>query len=516
MEPLASPDGGHKQPIARPIARLAGVEKTYPGVRALKGVDFDVLAGEVHCLVGENGAGKSTLMRVLTGAVQPDAGRIEIDGAVTVLDPASAIRHGIGIVYQELDLIPAMSIAENIFLGHEPMKGGGVIDFAALTQRTAEFLASLDLALSPATKVRDLSPAHQQMVQIAKALSHKNRLLILDEPTASLTSKEVEHLFVLIRKLRAQGLGIVYISHRLEEVLALGDRITVFRDGNHIVTRPVAGMTQPDIIKAMVGRSLDDQFPKSERHPSEELLSVKGLTRKGEFHDVSFSLRKGEVLAIAGIIGAGRSELLETIFGIRKADSGTITIDGKVAAIHSPRDAIRLGLGLVPEERRESGLVLGRSVGDNLIFAMVDRLGSLMQLQHGPIRQTVDKFIKDLSIKTPSGKVLAGSLSGGNQQKIVIGKWLAAGVKILLLDEPTRGVDVNAKAEIYRLIDELVQAGVGIVVVSSELPEVLGISDRVIVLSHGAMTATLETASTGQEEIMHYAVASAPALEAAQ
>ena len=511
MEPRTSPDGGHKQPIAR----LAGVEKTYPGVRALKGVDFDVFAGEIHCLVGENGAGKSTLMKVLTGAIQPDAGRIEIDGAESTLDPASAIRHGIGIVYQELDLIPAMSIAENIFLGHEPLKGAALIDFPALTRGTSEILASLDLDLPPSIKVRDLSPAHQQMVQIAKALSHKNRVLILDEPTASLTAKEVEHLFVLLRRLRAQGLGIVYISHRLEEVLALGDRITVFRDGSHIITRAVAGLTQSDIIKAMVGRSLDDQFPKSARHAAEELLSVKGLTRKGEFRDISFSLRKGEVLGIAGIIGAGRSELLETIFGIRRADAGTMSIDGKVVSIHSPRDAIKLGLGLVPEERRESGLVLGRSVADNLIFAMIDRLGSMMQLQHGAVRQTVDRYIRELSIKTPSGKVLAGSLSGGNQQKIVIGKWLAAGIKVLLLDEPTRGVDVNAKAEIYKLIDGLVQAGVGVIVVSSELPEVLGISDRVIVLSHGEMTATLETSRTSQEEIMQYAVASGPRATAA-
>ena len=504
MEPRTSRAGGH----GHPIARLAGVEKSYPGVRALKGVDFDVFGGEIHCLVCENGAGKSTLMRVLTGAVRPDAGRIEIDGVATSLDPASAIGHGIGIVYQELDLIPAMSIAENVFLGHEPMKGRAVIDFKALMQETRALLAGLDLNLPPETKVRDLSPAHRQMVQIAKAMSHRNRILILDEPTASLTAKEAEHLFVLLRRLRAQGLGIVYISHRLEEVLALGDRVTVFRDGSHIVTRAIDGLTQADIIGAMVGRPLDDQFPRSARQASQELLRVDGLTRAGEFRDISFTLRKGEVLAIAGIIGAGRSELLETIFGIRKADSGTVAIEGKAATIRSPRDAIRLGFGLVPEERRESGLVLGRSVGDNLILAMVDRLGRMMQLRHGAIRRTVDRFIMDLSIKTPSGRVLAGSLSGGNQQKIVIGKWLAAGVKILLLDEPTRGVDVNAKAEIYRLIDALVQSGVGIVVVSSELPEVLGISDRIIVLSHGEMTATLETARTGQEEIMRHAVAS--------
>lgn len=344
------------------------------------------------------------------------------------------------------------------------------------------------------------------MVQIAKAMSHENRILILDEPTASLTSKEVEHLFVLLRKLRRQGLGLVYISHRLEEVLALGDRMTVFRDGSHIMTRPVAGLTQADIIEAMVGRPLGEQFPRSSRAQSGEIMVVEDLTREGEFYDVSFTLRRGEVLAIAGIIGAGRSELLETIFGIRHAHRGKVSVDGVHTAFSSPREAIKHGLGLVPEERRESGLVLGRSVADNLIYPTVDRLGSVVRLKHSEIRATVDKYIRSLGIKTPSGRVLAGSLSGGNQQKIVIGKWLAAGIKVLLLDEPTRGVDVNAKAEIYRLIDGLAQSGVGVLVVSSELPEVLGISDRVIVLSQGHQTAMLETAKTSQVEIMKYAI----------
>ncbi len=496
----------HRSVQPQPIARLTGVEKTYPGVKALKGVDFEIYGGEIHCLVGENGAGKSTLMRVLTGAVKPDAGKIEIDGNTVVLDPASAISHGIGIVYQELDLIPAMSVAENIFLGHEPLTKAGLIDWTELRRGAAKLLSSFDLDIDPDTLVRDLAPAQQQMVQIAKAMSHENRILILDEPTASLTSKEVEHLFVLLRKLRRQGLGLVYISHRLEEVLALGDRMTVFRDGSHIMTRPVAGLTQADIIEAMVGRPLGEQFPRSSRAQSGEIMVVEDLTREGEFYDVSFTLRRGEVLAIAGIIGAGRSELLETIFGIRHAHRGKVSVDGVHTAFSSPREAIKHGLGLVPEERRESGLVLGRSVADNLIYPTVDRLGSVVRLKHSEIRATVDKYIRSLGIKTPSGRVLAGSLSGGNQQKIVIGKWLAAGIKVLLLDEPTRGVDVNAKAEIYRLIDELAQSGVGVLVVSSELPEVLGISDRVIVLSQGHQTAMLETAKTSQVEIMKYAI----------
>jgi ABC-type sugar transport system ATPase subunit len=384
-----------------------------------------------------------------------------------------------------------------------------------LNQRAAALLANFDLDVAPSTLVRSLAPAQQQLVQIAKALSHDNRILILDEPTASLTDNEVEHLFVLLRRLRLQGIGLVYISHRLEEVLALGDRLTVFRDGSNVMTAPVAGMTQPDIIKAMVGRPLSDQFPRSSRSRAGEALSVENLSRKGEFNDVSFTVMQGEVLAIAGIIGAGRSELLETIFGIRRPDSGRILLQGQPTTMSSPRAAIRNGLGLVPEERRESGLVLGRSVGENLTYPLVDRLGSVLHLKHARTREIVERFIKSLSIKTPSGKARAGGLSGGNQQKIVIGKWLAAGIKVLLLDEPTRGVDVNAKAEIYRLIDELAQSGVAVIVASSELPEVLGISDRVLVLAQGHQTAMLETARTSQVEIMQYAVASRPASDAA-
>jgi len=493
----------------QPIARLVGVEKSYPGVKALKGADFEIFGGEIHCLVGENGAGKSTLMRILTGAVQPDSGTIEIDGKPVSLDPASAISYGIGIVYQELDLIPAMSVAENIFLGHEPLKRMGVIDRAELNRRAAELLANFDLYITPSTLVRELAPALQQLVQIAKALSHDNRILVLDEPTASLTENEVRRLFALLHRLRKQGIALVYISHRLEEVEELGDRLTVFRDGSNVVTAPVSAMTQSDIIKAMVGRPLGDHFQRSQRSTAVEALSVEHLSRKDEFEDVSFKVMRGEVLAIAGIIGAGRTELLETLFGIRLPDRGRMLLEGRPVCIDSPRAAIRHGLGLVPEERRESGIVVGRSVGENLIYPIIDRLkDSYSHLKHAQIRKTVDHLIRSLSIKTPSSKAKAGGLSGGNQQKIVIGKWLAAGIKVLLLDEPTRGVDVNAKAEIYRLIDELAQSGVAVIVASSELPEVLGISDRVLVLAQGCQVAMLETANTSQVEVMQYALAS--------
>ncbi|WP_084931118.1 sugar ABC transporter ATP-binding protein [Pantoea rwandensis] len=492
----------------QPLARLEGIKKSYPGVKALSGIDFDLLSGEIHCLVGENGAGKSTLMRVLTGATQPDSGTIYIDEKPTVLDAKTRLDHGIGIVWQELDLIPAMSVAENIYIGHEPMLSLGRIDHQILRQNTQKLLSNFDLDVSPDTRVDRLAPAQQQLVQIAKALSHNNRILILDEPTASLTNNEVANLFDLLRKLRQQGLGIVYISHRLEELTAIGDRLTVLRDGHFILTAQVASLSHNDIIKAMVGRPLAEQFPRGSRKTQAIGLEVKELGRHGEFEEISFSVNQGEVLAIAGIIGAGRSELLETLFGLRKADKGSISINGVAVNIRHPRDAVRLGLGLVPEERRESGLILNRAINDNLIYPIINRLGNILHFSRSQMRAVSDRLIKQLSIKAPSGQALAGSLSGGNQQKIVIGKWLAAGVKVLLLDEPTRGVDVNAKAEIYRLIDELAQTGVTVVVVSSELPEVLGISDRVLVIAQGRQTALLTTANTSQEEIMAFAVAS--------
>lgn len=495
------------QPLIQPMARLEGITKRYPGVNALSGINFDLLPSEIHCLVGENGAGKSTLMRVLTGATQPDSGTIYIDGKPTVLDAKTRLDHGIGIVWQELDLIPAMSVAENIYLGHEPLLSMGRINHEELRENTQKLLSHFDLNVSPDTRVDRLAPAQQQLVQIAKALSHNNRILILDEPTASLTNNEVANLFVLLRKLRQQGLGIVYISHRLEELTALGDRLTVLRDGHYILTDAIASLSHSDIIKAMVGRPLAEQFPRGSRRTEAVGLAVQGLTRHGEFEDISFNVNKGEVLAIAGIIGAGRSELLETLFGLRKPDKGSVSIEGQVVNIRHPRDAVRFGLGLVPEERRDSGLILNRAINDNLIYPIINRLGSILHFSRGKMRAVSDQFIQQLSIKAPSGEVLAGSLSGGNQQKIVIGKWLAAGVKVLLLDEPTRGVDVNAKAEIYRLIDELAQTGVTVVVVSSELPEVLGISDRILVIAQGRQTALLTTANTSQEEIMSFAVA---------
>jgi ABC-type sugar transport system ATPase subunit len=492
-----------------PLVRLTGISKGYPGVQALKGVDLDIRAGEIHCLVGENGAGKSTLMRVLAGATTPDAGTIEIQGKTyDKLDPASGLSLGIGVIYQEIDLIPAMSVAENIFLGAEPRRNG-LLDRATLYDRARDVLSNFDVDISPNALVRDLGPASRQLVQIARSLSHEHRILVLDEPTASLTDNEVEHLIALLLRFREAGMGLVYISHRLEEVLRIGDRVTVLRDGQHVVTRPIAGLTQHDLIAAMVGRNLTGPVKAASPPGGAEALRVTALTRHGEFEDVSFAVREGEVLGLGGLVGAGRSELLESLFGARTADSGSITISGRDVRITCPEDAIRAGVGLVPEERRASGVLLNRSVADNLCLPVIDRLGSVAGLDFRRMRALVSEQIANLSIKTPSPDALAGQLSGGNQQKIVIGKWLAAKVRILLLDEPTRGVDINAKGEIYRLIAELAKSGAAIVMASSELPELLAVTDRILVLAKGRQTAMLDTAKTNEADVLRHAFAEA-------
>jgi ABC-type sugar transport system ATPase subunit len=491
------------------LASLRGIGKSYPGVHALKSVDFEVTAGQIHCLVGENGAGKSTLMRILSGAERPDTGTIEIEGhKFGAIDPSVGLALGVGVIYQELDLVPAMSVAENIFLGNEPVRRMGVLNSAEMEQRARRLLGYFDLGIEPRTLVRDLGPAEQQLVQIARTLSREDtiRILVLDEPTAALTPNEVDRLFDLLRRFRSRGLGIVYISHRLEEVRQIGDRVTVLRDGAVVLTAEIAGVTNDEIITAMAGRALLHEVLRSTGTFAEVAFALEGLSRDGEFEDVSFSVRRGEVLALAGLVGAGRTEVLETIFGIRRPDRGRILVNGRQVDLHSPHDAIKHGMGLVPEDRRGSGLILGRSVLENLIYPILDRLSSLVRVDGRRANEVADKYVRDLQIRTPSSSAVVGKLSGGNQQKVVVGKWLAAESRILLLDEPTRGVDVNAKAEIHRLIRDLANRGVAIVVASSELPEVLAISDRILVLARGHQAALLETGKTNQVEVMRYAV----------
>lgn len=489
---------------SRLLVRMSGISKAYPGVQALDHVDFDLRPGEIHCLVGENGAGKSTLMRILSGAERPDHGTIVIAGKeYEALNPVLGYALGIATIYQETDLVMPLSVALNIFLGHEP---SALIHHPKLNRKARKLMGDFGLEIRPQTLVRLLSPANQQLVQIVKALSRDSRVLILDEPSAKLAENEIEHLFALLRRFKEQGLGIVYISHHLDEVLKIGDRVTVLRDGLHVATQSAGGMTESQLIELMVGRSLGEQFSKVSSVRDEIVLSVKDLAVKGQFEGISFELRKGEILGIAGLVGAGRTELLLCLFGATRPSRGHISLDGKRIRLHSPADAVRHGIGLVPEERRASGLILDRSVAHNISFPILNRISRATFVSFRRMYEITQDFVCRLNVRTPSPHQRVRTLSGGNQQKVVLSKWLAAGVRILLLDEPTRGIDVGAKAEIYRLINQLASEGVSIIMVSSELPEVLGMSDRVLVMAKGRVAKELITNETSQVEIMKYAV----------
>ncbi len=506
-------DRGEKLPMTndeRVVVKMQGISKRFPGVLALNDVDFTVERGQVHALVGENGAGKSTLMKILSGVYQPDQGQIFILGEEVVLRNArDALNKGISTIYQELLLCPNLRVAENIFLGREPIRG----PFLQRTQLLDECRRELEhigfTDLDPQARISDLTVAQRQMVEIAKALVLDNPVIIMDEPTSSLTYAEVDRLFHVIRELRSRDKAVVFISHRLEEVLEIADYVTVLRDGELVGSRPIHEVTHAELVKMMVDRDLADSL--AQRYIGDRgqvLLETRNLTRRGFFENVSFSLHRSEVLGFAGLMGAGRTDLMRAIFGIDPIDSGEILIEGKVANIRSPQDAIRLGLGMSTEDRKDDGLFPDLTVRENMTMAYLG-LGPLTQLfglvRRAREREVANTYVTNLAIRTPSIGTPMVSLSGGNQQKVILSRWLMTQPKILVLDEPTRGIDVGAKAEIHRLIRQLATEGHGVIVVSSELPELLAVSDHIVVMREGYVTAQLVTSETTQEEIMAYA-----------
>jgi ABC-type sugar transport system ATPase subunit len=492
-----------KPHVVKPALRVEGIVKTFPAVRALDGVSFDVLPGEVHALLGENGAGKSTLMKTLAGMHQPDEGRIFVeDREVTLPNPIAAKQAGIMLIHQELSLAEDLTVAENVFLGELPTKRFGFVDWKTLHDNTAAILKRLNCTFSPETRVRDLSIAKQQMVEIARALTVEAKAVIFDEPTASLTDQEKTVLFDIIRDLTAQGVGIVYISHRMEEIFHLSDRISVLRDGAYRGTVKTWETNEEEITRLMIGRSLGD-LAKSKAGPrGDVVLEVRGLSCAPLFEDVNFSLHAGEVLGLYGLVGAGRTEIAETIFGLRTPSAGEIMLDGEPVAISSPTDAIAKGLALVPESRKEQGLVLGMNCRDNITLPRIDNLTRAGFLNAAAELEVYDKYAERLSIKSPSWRQIVGNLSGGNQQKIVIGKWLAIAPRVLIVDEPTRGIDVGSKAEIQDLIRELAATGYAVLVISSEMPEILRVSDRILALYHGRVIEEFTAEAVTEESLV--------------
>jgi ribose transport system ATP-binding protein len=488
---------------------MSGIRKEFPGVIALDGVDLDVRPGEVHVLLGENGAGKSTLMKILSGALQKDAGRVWVDDVETqIAGPRHARELGIGIIYQELTLIPELSAPENIYLGREPRRLG-VVNRSLMASDALRILEELGAQVPIAVPVRTLSLAQRQLIEIAKALSLEPRILIMDEPTSALTVTETRNLFSTIRRLTSRGVAIIYISHRLDEILEIGDRVTVLRDGHNVSTHVVKNADRRELVRLMANRELDENISRETRPPGEELLRVDGLGRSNVLSDVSFSVHAGEIVGIAGLLGAGRTELARAIFGADRADTGSIYVRGKRQDIRSPRDAVRLGIGFVTEDRKLQGLVLGRSVRDNIVLPVIRRLSRLGVVRSRDERALAESKVGDLRIRTPSMEQLTLHLSGGNQQKVVLAKWLACNVDVLFLDEPTRGIDVGAKQEIYALIDKLAAAGMGIVLISSELPEIVGLSDRVLVMRGGRIAAEFDRANATQERLLACAMGAA-------
>jgi ribose transport system ATP-binding protein len=483
---------------------MRGITKRFPGVVALEEVDFELEKGEVHVLLGENGAGKSTLVKMLSGAYRPDEGEILLDGEPASISSATDAQElGISTIYQEFNLVPQLTVAENVFLGRQPRRFG-FVDRRKMREEARKLLERMKVRVDPEALISDLGVAQRQMVEIAKALSLNARILIMDEPTASLSGQEVERLFEIVRGLKQEEVAMIFISHHLEEVAEIGDRVTVLRDGK-VVDRVPASTEHSELVRMMVGRSVEAQFPRRRPEIGEILLEVKNLTREGVLEDVSFSLRAGEVVGMAGIVGAGRTELARAIFGADPVDSGEVWVEERRMERGDPREAKRRGMGLVTEDRQGQGIVPPLSVAENLGLASLERNTSAGLVNRREQRKQAEKIIEDLNIRTPGPEQEIRYLSGGNQQKVVIGKWLLADSQVLIMDEPTRGIDVGAKVEIYELMNELTENGTGILMISSDLPEVLGMSDRILVMSGGRITGELSAEEANGENVMELA-----------
>lgn len=491
------------------LVELKNIVKTFPGVVALKNVNFTLNQGEVHILLGENGAGKSTLIKVLSGVYPPDEGEIIIEGKKHEFKlPIEATNAGIATIYQEFNLVDHLSIAENVFMGRLPKRRKVVefIEWKKLYKDTEEVLKRINVDLDPKTLVKDLGVAQKQMVEIAKAISVGSKVLIMDEPTAVLTSKEIEELFKIIDVLKEHNVGIIYISHRLQEVNRIGDRLTVLRDGEYIDTLPVKGTDVDTMIKLMVGRELKEKFPSRNSSIGEKVFEFKGLSTREKLKDISFHVKKGEVLGIAGLVGSGRTELARAIFGADRITKGQIILNGKEVKINKPLDAIRHGIAYLTEERKKDGLVLLLSVKENIIMASYDEFSTGPFVDLKKEKETAQSFVDKLAIKTPDLVRKTLYLSGGNQQKVIIAKWLCANADLFIFDEPTRGIDVGAKVDVYNLMNEIVGRGASVIMISSELPEILGMSDRIVVMSEGALVAEFSREEATQEKILNAAV----------
>ena len=487
------------------VLEFKNIYKEYPGVHALKDVSFELREGEVHALVGENGAGKSTLIKTCSGAISPTSGTVAVNGSeFSSLTPLASRENGIGVIYQEFNLVKELSVAENIFLGRA-IRNGIVIDRKAMNERTVELFGQLGIEIDPDTLVKNLTTGYQQMVEIAKAISMDSKILIMDEPSASLTNRELDALFLIIRKLKSKGVAIIYISHRLDEIFEVTDRVSVMRDGELITTLNTADSSRDELVRLMVGRELKETFPVRDiKQDSDVILEVEHLSGNG-LTDISFNVKKGEILGLGGLIGAGRTEFAEILFGVAQATEGSIKLRGKKIHVKSPSDAIDKGIALVPEDRKQQGVLLHMSIKDNITMPILKRISKMSVINRKREREIIDEYKDSLHIKTPSTAQLTGNLSGGNQQKVVLAKWLAANPDIIVFDEPTRGIDVGAKQEIYMIMDRLAREGKTLIMISSEMEELIGVSDRIIVLAEGKMTGELKKEEFDQETILKYA-----------